>query len=146
WNQVSDCCKPIKSCHIVGMASTQRSTLLSVKMEIAYKKVRAYRVGDVEVEFWQAFREIGKIVYREGKSELEFPAEWLGWTTRKPDWLGVSLPHTLLEEGRIGPRIESVAAQIHLALTLMKIPNVVTVQSQSVDASAEDREKILNEF
>jgi hypothetical protein len=70
---------------------------------------------------------------------------WLELETMRPNWLWVLLPPSL-PEGHTGTKTDSVAAQIHLALSLMKVPNVVSVESHSVNAMSEEREKTLNEL
>src|SRR5262245_57330638 len=110
-------------------------------MELTYKKLQAQRVGDAEVEYWHAFREIAQVVYRTKTAQMEFPAEWLGWDRWRGNWLSILLP------GKIeGHEPDSVAFQIHLSLCSMKIRNVVSVQTPPVPLTNEDRKSTLENF
>lgn len=115
-------------------------------MELSYKKLKAQRIGDAEVEHWHAFRELGKIVYRREGTQVEFPAEWLGWDRWWGHWLWVLLPPKLDKEGHLEHEVEALASQIHLALSLMKIRNVVTVEMPSAPATPQEREATLKDF
>jgi hypothetical protein len=112
----------------------------------SYTKVKVQRVGDAAVEYWQGFREFGKIVYRRGTIEMEFPAEWLGWGRWRGHWLWVLLPPNVPPDADAGLDVNFLASQIHLALCLMKIRNVVTVETRSVPAMTEEREATLMKF
>jgi len=111
-------------------------------MTLSYKKVKSQRVGDAEVEYWHGFREFAKVVYRQGTTPMEFPAEWLGWGQWWGHWLSVDLTPPV-EEGSARYDIDSLAAQVHLALSLMKIRNVVTVKSSSMPATTEELQAFL---
>ena len=111
-------------------------------MALSYRKVKSQRVGDAEVEYWQAFREFAKVVYRRGTTQVEFPGEWVGCDRWRGDWLSVDLT-PLLQQGDAGYDIDSLAAQVHLALSLMKIRNVVTVKSSSMPATTEELQAFL---
>jgi hypothetical protein len=110
-------------------------------MELTYKKLQAERVGDTEVEYWHAFREIVKVVCRNKTGEMEFPAEWLGWDRWRSNWLWVLLPAKIDAHD-----LDSVASQIHLSLCSMKIRNVVSVQTAPAAATSEDRESTLENY
>ena len=104
-------------------------------MTLSYRKVKSQRVGDAEVEYWQAPREFAKVVYRRGTTQMEFPGEWLGWGRWWGHWLSVDLT-PLLGHGDAGYNIDSLAAQVHFALSLMKIRNVLTIETPSIPLRA----------
>jgi hypothetical protein len=115
-------------------------------MELDYKKLKVQSVGDTEVEYWHAFREIVKVVYRDKSAQLEFPAEWLGWDRGRGHWLWVLLPAKLERLEDLSHDVESLGSQIHLALSLMNIRNVVSVETPSTPATTEERETIVKGF
>src|SRR5262249_14010332 len=110
-------------------------------MDLNFKKLKAERIGDAEVEYWHAFREIVQVVYRTEAAQIEFPAEWLGWDGWGSNWLWVLLPAKIE-----GHELDSVASQIHLSLCSMKIRNVVSVQTPPVPLTKEDRESTIENF
>jgi len=110
-------------------------------MDLSYKKLKAERVGDAEVEYWHAFSEIAQVVYRTQTAQIEFPAEWLGRDGWGGNWLWVLLPAKI-----DGHELDSVASQIHLSLCSMKIRNAVSVQTAPVPLTNEDRESTLENF
>jgi hypothetical protein len=111
---------------------------------LSYRRTKVQRIGDAEVELWHAFREFAKIVYRHGMTRMEFSAESLGWNLLRTNWLHVLLPAVLPEHDETD--LESLAAQIHLALILMKVPNEIAVEKPFVPATAADREATLSKF
>jgi len=110
-------------------------------MDLNFKKLKAERVGDAEIEYWHAFREVAQVVYRTETGQMEFSAEWLGSDPRHGNWLWVLLP-TKID----GHEVDSVASQIHLSLCSMKIRNVVSAQTAPVPLTNEDRESTLQNF
>jgi hypothetical protein len=115
-------------------------------MELNYKKLKVQQVGDTEVEYWHAFREIVKVVYRDKTGQMEFPAEWLGWDRALGHWLWVLLPAKLEGREELDHDAESLGAQIHLALSLMNVRNVVSVETSSTPTTSEEREAALDKF
>src|SRR5215813_2197816 len=124
-----------------GILLFKSQVILGFYMDLSYKKLKAERVGDAEVEYWHAFREIAQIVYRTETAQIEFPAEWLGWDRWRGNWLSVLLPAKI-----DGHELHSVASQIHLSLCSMKIRNVVSVQTAPAAETNEDRESTLQNF
>src|SRR5262249_6236575 len=110
-------------------------------MDLNFKKLKAERVGDAEIEYWHAFREVAQVVYRTEAAEMEFPAEWLGLEPPDGNWLWVLLPAKIE-----GHELDSVASQFHLSLCSMKIRNVVSVQTAPAAETNEDRESTLQNF
>jgi hypothetical protein len=115
-------------------------------MELDYKKLKVQQVGETEVEYWHAFREIVKVVYRNKSAQMEFPAEWLGWDRGWGHWLWVLLPAKLKDPQDVSHDVEALASQIHLALSLMNIRNVVSVERPSTPATTEERESTVKDF
>ena len=105
-------------------------------MTLEYRRQKTIRIGNAELEYWQAFREIGRLVYREGEKEFEFDTEWFGGRMFRRNWLWVSLP----------AHCESLASTVHLALCLAGIPNTVTIDVPSPPWRAEEREAALRDF
>jgi len=115
-------------------------------MDLDYKKLKVQHIGDTEVEYWHAVREIVKVVYRNKTAQTEFSAEWLGWDRAWGHWLWVLLPANLSQQEHLDDELEPLASQLYLALTSMNIRNVVSVESPPVPTITEERETTVKHF
>jgi hypothetical protein len=106
-----------------------------------WKKVRTQRFGDAEIELWHAFREINKLEYRKGDSQITLDAEGCFQGILRPMTFAVSIPP------EIHHKHPWLAEEVHRALLSMNMLNTVSLAMHSSDDTPDaEREATLQEF
>lgn len=99
-----------------------------------YRLDRHSEADGWRVEYWQGFRELGRVRLLHGPHALDLYSELLGWGEGQKMYLGIDLPTRLDFAGQTltGEQLLPLAARVHLGLCLCGHPHAITAfQPQS---------------
>jgi len=97
-------------------------------------------------EVWQGFREIAMVRYTAASYVLELDGEWLGSAFKS--YLEIRIPAQVVIAGRPldESQIEVLTAEMHHALSAMKLRNVIVRSIPWHPLTKADRDAVLGEF
>lgn len=94
-----------------------------------YRLDRHSEADGWRVEYWQGFRELGRVRLRNDAHTLDLSSELLGWGEGQRMYLGIDLPARINFAGQTltGEQLLPLAARVHLGLCLCGHPHAITV-------------------